>query len=253
MQKIHHHLKTIIKSFTLTTPVAILLGAVIISGGLMGYGYITTNNSSNNSANPLPKILKSIKVKEKAFTECVNSEKASSTVALSLKDGVQAGVNGTPSTFILVEKDGVQYVVGDMIVGNPGAEFIQQMINEALSPNSGIKLQPFKGKPITSADLQESTTPTNVYIVEYSDAECPYCIGLHSDMKKIRTDNTGKISFVYRNFPLPPYLHKHAKAEAQMIFCAGELGGAKGMYRYLDETFDWKAKNNIGFMTLESK
>jgi protein-disulfide isomerase len=249
MQKIHHYLKNI----KLTTPIAIIIGAIIISLGLMGYGLIINNNTSQTSTNPLPKILKDIKIKEKDFTACVNNGDTKSLVASSTEDGVNAGVNGTPSIFVLREKDGIQYVVGDMIVGNPGPEFLQQIINESLSTNSTIKLQPFKGKSITSTDLQESGAPTNVYIVEYSDAECPYCIGLHDTMKKIRTDNAGKISFIYKNFPLPPSLHKHAQKEAEMIACAGKLGGAKAMYGFIDASFDWKIKNNVGYMTLDSK
>jgi protein-disulfide isomerase len=41
MQKIHHY----IKSITLTTPIAIIIGAIIISLGLMGYGLITKGST----------------------------------------------------------------------------------------------------------------------------------------------------------------------------------------------------------------
>ncbi len=251
MSKIHHFFKNITKNFTLTTPVAILLGAVIISFGLMGYGLITSNNSSQGLVNnPLPKILKNAGLKEKAFTACVNSGEMASAVSNSTQDGVKAGVNGTPSTFILREENGVQYVVAN-ISGAQSQNVFKQAIDNALSLTSVTKLSPFKGNPITVNDLQEVSTPSKVYVVEYSDAECPFCIGLHNTMKEIRTDYTGKISFVYRNFPLTS-IHQHAQKEAEMIACAGKLGGAKALYGYIDGTFDYKVKNNIGFMTLNN-
>lgn len=250
MSKIHHFFKKIIKSFILTTPIAILLGAVIISFGLMGYGLIINNNSSQKITNPLPKILKNIAIKEKAFTTCVNSGETASSVSASTQDGAQAGVNGTPSTFIIKEKDGTQYVVAN-ISGAQSEEFFKQAIDNALTLTTVDKLPRFKGKPVVNSDLQEVTSPTDVYVIEYSDAECPFCISLHDTMKKIRTDYNGKISFVYRNFPLS--FHLHAQKEAEMIACAGKLGGAKAMYGYIDGTFDYKVKSNIGYMTLDSQ
>jgi protein-disulfide isomerase len=48
MNKINHYFKTIIKyikRIKLTTPVAILLGAIIISAGIVSYGFITRTNT----------------------------------------------------------------------------------------------------------------------------------------------------------------------------------------------------------------
>ena len=253
MNKINHYSKIIInriKSFKLTTPTAVLLGSVIIALGILGYGVIITNNSgSSTTANPLTKILKDLNIKEKNFVSCVNSEEAKNYVASSTEDGITAGVNGTPTTFILKEQNGAQYVVA-AIVGAREPQFFQQAIEEALSLKSTAKLKRFNGRPVSSDDLQEVGSPTDVYIVEYSDAECPYCISLHNTMKQIRNYYAGKVSFVYRSFPLS--FHPHAQREAEMIVCAGKLGGAKTYYGFIDNTFDYKIKNNIGYMQLNN-
>ncbi len=242
----HHH-----KGFVLTTPLAIIIAAVIIAGGLMGYGLITSGGSSSSSANnPVTKILKDLKLNKKTFTACVVNGDMAPTVTASLQDGSQAGVQGTPSTFIIKEQDGVQYVVA-MVDGARPEEFFKQAIDQALNTTSVAKLEKFKGKPVDANDLVESNGPTKVYVVEYSDAECPYCISLHTTMKKIRTDYAGKITFVYRHYPLP--FHQHAQKEAEMISCAGKLGGSKAYYGFIDSAFDYKLKSNIGFMTLDAQ
>lgn len=247
IHKKHHN-----KNFALTTPVAIIIASVILSGGIMGYGFITTNGTTSSTSNPLPKILKELKINKKAFTTCVNSGEMTASVTSEINDAsTNAGVNGTPTTFIIREENGVQYIAST-VSGAQTEDFFKQAIDSALSLTSVNKLPVFKGKAITSEDIQEVTTPSKVYVLEYSDAECPFCIRLHDTMKKIRTDYAGKISFVYRNFPLTQ-IHQHAQKEAEMITCAGKIGGAEAMYGFIDKVFDYKIKNNVGYITLDAQ
>lgn len=245
--ELESHKKHHKKGFTLTTPIAIIFAAIIIAGGLMGYGFITTNGGSNSSASdPLPAILKSVKVNKKEFIKCVDSGERAQIVTDSINDGVKAGVNGTPSTFILREEAGVFYVVNN-ISGAQDELIFRQSIEQATNLTDFKKLQKFNGKIIDQTELQEVTNPTKVYVVEYSDAECPFCTRLHPTMKKIRTDYAGKISFVYRNFPLTQ-IHQHAQKEAEMFSCVGKLGGAKAYYPFIDAIFDYKIKNNAPYI-----
>ncbi|MCX6756765.1 MAG: thioredoxin domain-containing protein [Candidatus Nomurabacteria bacterium] len=244
LSKKHHR-----RGFTLTTPVAIIIASVVIAFGLMGYGFITTNGGGNTSstASPLPAILKSVGVNKSAFIKCVDSGEKAQAVTDSVNDGVKAGVNGTPATFILREEAGIFYVVNN-ISGAQDENIFRQSIEEAINLTNFKKLAKFEGKIIDQNELQEVTNPTKVYVVEYSDAECPFCTRLHPTIKKIRTDYAGRISYVYRNFPLPPSLHPHAQKEAEMISCVGKLGGAKAYYPFIDALFDYKIKNNAPYI-----
>ena len=254
MNKIHHNFKNIIhkiKNIPLTTPLAIILGAIMISISILGYGFIMSSGTdTSKNTNPLPKILKDSKLNKKDFMACVNSGVMASAVASSTQDGVLSGVDGTPTTFVIKQDNGIPYVVA-AITGAENISVFKQAIDQAISTNSVAKLKRFNGKPVTNDDVQEMTNPTNIYVVEYSDPECPYCIKLHDTMKQIRTDYAGKISFVYRHFPLP--FHQHAEKEAEMIECAGKLGGATSMYKYIDEIFDYKIKNNVGFIPIDNQ
>jgi protein-disulfide isomerase len=56
-------------------------------------------------------------------------------------------------------------------------------------------------------------------LIEYADYECPYCQQLDPDMRKIEADYSGRIRFVYKDFPLP--MHSHAQKAAEAAHCAG--------------------------------
>lgn len=110
--------------------------------------------------------------------------------------------------------------------------------------NSGAKTENslFTGKPIDLADYVEGNSDSKVFIVEYSDPECPYCVTLHPTLKQIRTDYAEKIGFVYRHFPLTQ-IHPNAFNESKAIACAGTLNGAKGFYAYIDALYGYKLSN----------
>ena len=62
-----------------------------------------------------------------------------------------------------------------------------------------------------------------VVFVEFSDYECPFCARFFRDtMPKIKKDyvNTGKLKYVFKDFPLS--FHKRAFKAAEAAHCAGE-------------------------------
>lgn len=146
LSKKHHR-----KGFTLTTPIAIIFAAIIIAGGLMGYGFIMANGGSSNA---VPKPL-------------------------------------------------------------------------------------FKGKAIDTSDFVEGKTNAKVFIVEYSDPQCPYCAQLYGTMKQLRTEYESKAAFVYRHFPLTQ-IHKNAFDESRAIACAGKIGGKEKFYAYIDTLYGYE-------------
>lgn len=65
----------------------------------------------------------------------------------------------------------------------------------------------------------------SVVIVEFSDFQCPACLAVQAPLKEILTKYEGKVSFVYRNFPLSS-IHKNAQLAAQ----AAEAAHQQGMF-----------------------
>jgi protein-disulfide isomerase len=66
----------------------------------------------------------------------------------------------------------------------------------------------------------EETAPLNrrVFVLEYSDFQCPFCKRVQSTLKNLRKAYANDVQFGYRHFPLP--FHKEAKVLAQAVECA---------------------------------
>ncbi len=100
-----------------------------------------------------------------------------------------------------------------------------------------------KMKPITSSDHVRGDPNAPVKIVEYSDLECPFCKSFHPTMQKIAGEYEGKVTWVYRHFPLDE-IHPKSDKEAEATECANELGGNDAFWRYVDRLFEVTPSNN---------
>jgi protein-disulfide isomerase len=59
-----------------------------------------------------------------------------------------------------------------------------------------------------------------ITIVEFSDFQCPYCVGAADTVKEVRAKYGDKVSVVYRHFPLP--MHPQAPLASEAAECANE-------------------------------
>ena len=98
---------------------------------------------------------------------------------------------------------------------------------------------------VTSKDHIRGNPNADITIVEYSDTECPFCKQFHQTMKQIIAEygDSGKVAWVYRNFPLDQ-LHPKARKEAEALECAGELGGNDKFWEYTDRLYEVTPSNN---------
>lgn len=84
-------------------------------------------------------------------------------------------------------------------------------------------------EPITNAEAlirsdshKEGAKEGKVTLVEFGDFQCPACGAAHPTVKQLLAEYEGKVTFVFRNFPLP--MHKNAEIAAQAAEAAGEQG-----------------------------
>jgi len=73
-----------------------------------------------------------------------------------------------------------------------------------------------------SAAATEGRSDAPVQVVEFADYQCPYCQKVNPDLNKLIDEYAGKVSVVYRDFPLP--MHPHAEKAAEAARCAGQQG-----------------------------
>lgn len=115
-------------------------------------------------------------------------------------------------------------------------------VKEAGGPVIGEKVNisadddPFMGKE-----------KAEVTIVEFSDFQCPFCRTFWRDaLPQIKKEyiDTGKVKFVYRDYPLS--FHSAAKVSAEASECADEQGKYWEMH---DKIFGEQSKQGTGTVT----
>jgi len=87
-------------------------------------------------------------------------------------------------------------------------------------------IEPLSGRVLSPAGTLVSGSPdAMVMLVEFSDFQCPYCAQYARDTYGLiqrEFVDSGKVRYVYRNFPLE--LHSRAFQAAESALCAGEQG-----------------------------
>ena len=115
-----------------------------------------------------------------------------------------------------------------------------------------------------SGDVQEKTTAqtliqngspvmgnsnAKITLLEWGDYQCTYCYRFHQSSKDVIIEeyvNTGKINFVFRDFPLNG---PNSVLAAQGSYCANDQGK---YWEYHDETYkNWEGENT-GWVTRDS-
>lgn len=174
-------------------------------------------------------LAKELRLNTKKFNSCLDNSEMAGKVAADKKLGSQAGVSGTPATFINGElaSGAIPYEDYTDRAGQtqPGLKnLVEKHLKDA--GNNAILTE-------TDNILGQKTAP--VVLVEYSDFECPFCARHEVSMKKLQADFGDKIALVYRNFPLE--FHPQAQKAAEASECAGAQGKFWEMHDKVFEAF----------------
>jgi len=100
--------------------------------------------------------------------------------------------------------------------------------------------------PIASEDHILGNPNAPVKIVEYSDFECPACKLFQTIMMRVMDDygKSGKVAWVYRQFPIDLLHPLNARKEAVASECAAELGGNDGFWKFANRFFEISLSND---------
>ena len=93
-----------------------------------------------------------------------------------------------------------------------------------------------KSAEVTETDHIRGSADAKIFLVEYSDLDCPYCSQAHETLKQIVVQYNGEVAWVYRHFPLTS-LHPYAETKAQASECVAELGGNNAFWNFVDAYF----------------
>lgn len=117
---------------------------------------------------------------------------------------------------------------GELVILYP--EPVEPVYNLTVTPDDHVRFGPDLAdtKPISCKGDDCAIT-----IVEYSEFQCPYCVRVLPDTKKVLSEYKGKIRWIVRDFPLS--FHDRAKPAAIAAKCAAEQGKYWQMYTALFE------------------
>ena len=219
-------------------PQAIVTAAVIIGLALIfvfAPNKSTNKPTSNKTYGSIEIFATQVGIDADKFESCMDKGETIQTVKDQAELGTQLGVQGTPTSIIIV--NGTKQQI--QIVGAYSVEKIKNIIDTGLS-----------GKKVLTDKEQEPSTNTTVLpndhilgnpnapivVVEYSDSDCPYCQRFHTTMHQIKNIYGDNVAWVYRHYPLDG-LHPKARMEAEASECVAKLSNNETFWKYLDAMF----------------
>ena len=118
------------------------------------------------------------------------------------------------------------FTAGFMLGGGKLSGTATQTGNEVQQQPTQQPTEPSRVQVSADGDPQIGDDNAKVTIIEFSDFQCPYCGRFYEQSEKqIITDyvDTGKVKFVYRDFPLDS-IHPNARPAANAAECVNEQG-----------------------------
>jgi protein-disulfide isomerase len=164
------------------------------------------------------------------FERCLASGEYAAKVEVDFQEGVAQSVTGTPAFFINgVSISGAQ----------PFAAF-QEQIDYFLAggepPSKEVSADSYRS-------LGEADAP--VVVTEFSDYQCPACASVEREMVPALIEQyveTGKVRFVYREFPLSS-IHPNAQKASEAAICAGKQDRYWEMHdRLFENQAEWQGE-----------
>jgi protein-disulfide isomerase len=170
-------------------------------------------------------------VDQAQFDACLDEGVHADKIAADYQDGVAAGVSGTPAFRIN----------GIALSGAQPFTAFQEQIEYLLA---GGEPPTFEVAADSYRSMGRADAP--VVVTEFSDYQCPACGSVEQqvipDLIEQYVD-TGKVRFVYREFPLDS-LHPNARQAAEAAACAGQQGEYWAMHEKLFATqSEWGASD----------
>lgn len=89
---------------------------------------------------------------------------------------------------------------------------------------------------VSSEDHIRGSLDAKVFLIEYSDLECPFCQRFHPTVEQVLDEYGDDVAWVYRHFPLNS-IHPNAQRAAEASECVAQLGGNDAFWQFVDDVF----------------
>ena len=131
------------------------------------------------------------------------------------------------------------FIAGAIYFSGRGAPEPKTDLKQAVSGLSAVR-------EVSKDDHIRGNPNARLYLIEYSDTECPFCARFHATMKKIMDEygKTGQVAWVYRHYPLDQ-LHPRARTEAVALECVNDLSGDEKFWAFTDALYALKLASQV--------
>ncbi len=144
----------------------------------------------------------------------------------------------------------ISIIIAGLLIG--GAFFVSN--KKAAAPVSDGTEKTEVTDDITKVDIEKDHILGNpnaeVFVIEYSDLECPFCKRFFDVTEKLKDDfaSDGRVAFVWRNFPLYKPVngripHASAGKQAAAAECVADLGGNDKFFDFVGKVFETSKSN----------
>lgn len=180
--------------------------------------------SAKLSDDDLKGYAKEIGLDTEKFNSCLDSKKYQTQIDTDVQYANELGISGTPEFFInghfidgIIPYDQFKEILDFELNGGDWKKAPTSITNNVTIYSVDVDLT----RGHTKGDKNAKVT-----LVEFADFECPYCEQFFNETEgQIMKDyvDTGKVLFVYKNFP--DYLiHRHSYSAAEAGECAADQG-----------------------------
>lgn len=153
------------------------------------------------------------------FNTCLDSGAKAGKVSADKVKGIEAGVTGTPTSFIN----------GELVGGALPYEIFKSKVEEHLNNVSQTTV-------LDETDHLRGFNEAAVILVEYSDFECPFCVRHKNNLEELRAEFGSQLAIAFRHFTLD--FHEHAQKAAEASECAADQGKFWEMHDEIFEVFE---------------
>jgi protein-disulfide isomerase len=149
-------------------------------------------------------------------------------------------------------KIGTFLLVASFLIQPISMIFSQNYLAPKLLQPSQENVDPGIGAEISTSNLHiRGNENAKIFMVEYSDYQCPFCQGFHDTAKQVFNSGNGEIAWVYKHFPLS--FHPEALPTAISSECVAKLGGNDKFWQYTDLMFANQTSLSESFRTNAAK
>ncbi|MFT7557474.1 MAG: protein-disulfide isomerase [Planctomycetota bacterium] len=117
-------------------------------------------------------------------------------------------------------------------ISSPQAGQLANIADTQAAPPQNGEPSELLAADVTKDDHIRGNQNADIFLIEYSDLDCPFCSRIHPTLEQIVTEYSN-VGWVYRHNPLDS-IHPEARGKAKISECIAQIAGEEAFWQYLE-------------------